>query len=269
MHNGEVLPDSQTGMEDISAAIANLFNHPNVGPFIGRQLIQRLVTSNPSAEYVERVARVFNGDATGTRGDMKSIIKAILLDPEALDPRNPSSFGKLREPVIRFAALARQFNATCADGVFFNNGYPVAYLANQHPMNAPSVFNFFLPTHSPPGELARKGLVAPEFQITNSSTIIGMTNQIDMGTFRFHSGLPFDYWAPFAKTEININDYVQLAQDPVELIDRLDILLTYGTMSAGTKQAILQTINQLDVMRDRAEHAIYLVMLSPDYAVET
>ena len=268
--NGQVVPDGQTGMEDIADGIENLFNHPNVGPFICKQLIQRLVTSNPSPEYVARVARAFNGDATGVRGDMKAVIKAVLLDPEALNPTNPATFGKLREPIIRLAALARQFNATSEDGMFFNNGYRLNYYTNQHPYSAPSVFNFFLPSHMPAGELAANGLVAPEFQITNSSTIIGMTNQLDVGIFSFHKGeLLFSYWAPFTKTEINIGDYVALAEDPEELLDRLDIVLTYGRLSDGTRQAILGILRDISGMQDRVEHAIYLMTLSPDYAVET
>ena len=108
----------QTGMQDIDSAIDNLFNHPNVGPFIGRQLIQRLVTSNPSPGYVERIARTFNGDSTGVRGDLRAVVYAILTDPEAANPDNDSGFGKLREPVLRAASLYRQFNATSSDGFF-------------------------------------------------------------------------------------------------------------------------------------------------------
>ena len=267
--NGQVVPDGQAGMVDITDAIENLFNHPNVGPFIGKQLIQRLVTSNPSPDYVERVARVFNGDTTGIRGDMKAVIKAILLDPEASNPQVPQTFGKLREPAIRLAAFARQFNASSEDGMFFNNGYRLDYYTNQHPFHAPSVFNFFLPTHSPAGELSENGLVALEFQITNASTIVGMTNQLDVGTFTFHNGALIDYWEPFTKTEINFGDYITLAEDPEKLVDRLDILLTYDRMSEGTRLSILSTLRDVTNLRDRAEHAIYLVTISPDYAVET
>ena len=154
--NGVVVPAGQTGLQDINDAIDNLFNHPNVGPFIGKQLIQRLVTSNPSSAYVDRVARAFNGDTTGVRGDMQAVIRAVLLDPEAVAPPDTTAdFGKLREPVVRYASLLRQFGANSADGFIANTGYVLQALARQHPLSSPSVFNFFLPAHSARGRTRR------------------------------------------------------------------------------------------------------------------
>ncbi|MGI9271519.1 MAG: DUF1800 domain-containing protein, partial [Woeseiaceae bacterium] len=119
--NGIVVPAGQTGMQDIEAALDNLFNHPNVGPFIGKQLIQRLVTSNPSPAYIERVARVFNGDVSGVRGDMRAVVRAVLLDPEAESAATTmADFGKLREPVVRYASILRQFGANSSDGFIAN-----------------------------------------------------------------------------------------------------------------------------------------------------
>ncbi|MBT8098777.1 MAG: DUF1800 domain-containing protein, partial [Gammaproteobacteria bacterium] len=147
--NGTVVPAGQTGMQDIEAAVDNLFNHPNVGPFIGKQLIQRLVTSNPSPAYIERVALAFNDNGSGVRGDMRAVLRAVLLDPEAAAiPASASSFGKLREPVVRYASLLRQFGANSDDGFIANTGYFLQELGKQHPLSAPSVFNFFLPAHS-------------------------------------------------------------------------------------------------------------------------
>ena len=141
--NGTVVPAGQTGMQDFEDAIDNLFNHPNVGPFIGKQLIQRLVTSNPSPAYIERVARAFNGDTTGVRGDMRAVIKAVLLDPEAAAvPAAMADFGKLREPVVRYASILRQFGATSEDGFIGVLGYFLQQIAKQHPLSAPSVFQF-------------------------------------------------------------------------------------------------------------------------------
>ena len=160
------------GLADVNAAVSNLFVHPNVGPFIGRQLIQRLVTSNPSTRYVARVAAAFADNGVGVRGDMKAIVRAILLDAEARDPDRmlQSTWGKLREPLLRVVNYARAFNAASIEGYYPISQFTLDHL--QDPMSPPSVFNFFLPTHSPPGPLTQLGLVAPEFQIINASTAI-------------------------------------------------------------------------------------------------
>ena len=263
---GQVLPASQDPMDDINDAIDNLFNHPNVGPFIGKLLIQRLVTSNPSPAYVERVARAFNGENGSPRGNMKEVLRAVFLDPESEMPTDWITFGKLREPVVRVAALARQFNLTSPDGEFFNAGFRLEYFVNQHPLASPSVFNFFLPTFSPPGDLNSRGLAAPEFQITNSNTIFGITNQIDLGIF-IDGGL-FDNWAPFTPGELDVSDYAHIADDADELTRRLDIVMTYGRMNPQTRQAIVEAITPIADPVARAQHAIYFTALSPDYAVE-
>ncbi|HEX2749321.1 MAG TPA: DUF1800 family protein, partial [Verrucomicrobiales bacterium] len=157
-------------MLDVNAAVDNLFNHPNVGPFMGRLLIQRLVTSNPSPAYVGRVAAAFANNGQGVRGDMKAFIKAILLDPEARDPAmmNDPNFGKLREPFLRCVNLARAFNAYTASGWYYLDAFTLDHV--QEPMKSPSVFNFYLPDYAPPGTLVEHGLVAPEFQIINATS---------------------------------------------------------------------------------------------------
>ena len=264
---GVVVPEGQSGLEDIEMAIDSLFNHPNVGPFIGRQLIQRLTTSNPSTAYIERVTSAFNGERTGVRGDMKAVIKAILLDPEVTNPTIPNSFGKMREPVLRLTALARQFNAECVDGLFYNNGYTMNYHGQQHPLNAPSVFNFYSPFHSPAGTLAENNLVAPEMQITTATTVINMVNLIDLGLF--HDGRLFSPSEPFAPTNINIDDYVALADDVDALIDRLDLVMTAGSLDEATRLRIKLGIESVGSGKlDRARHAIYLFAISPAYVVE-
>ncbi|MCY3857463.1 MAG: DUF1800 family protein [Gammaproteobacteria bacterium] len=264
---GVVVPKGQTGTEDIEMAVDSLFNHPNVGPFIGRQLIQRLTTSNPSPAYVKRVTNAFNGETTGVRGDMKAVIKAILLDPEVTNPLIPNSFGKMREPVLRLTALARQFNAECEDGLFYNNGYTMNYHGQQHPINAPSVFNFYSPFHSPAGTLAKNNLVAPEFQITTATTVINMVNLIDLGLF--HDDRLFSPSEPFTPTNINLDDYVDLADDVDALIDRLDIVMTAGRLDEATRLRIKLGVESIGTNKlDRARHAIYLFAMSPTYVVE-
>ena len=263
--NGAIVPAGQTGMQDIDAAIENLFNHPNVGPFIGKQLIQRLVTSNPSPNYIERVARAFNDNGSGVRGDMRAVVRAVLLDAEATAPANPSSsFGKLREPVVRYASLLRQLGASSSDGLIANSGIVLQELTRQHPLSAPSVFNFFLPTHSPTGEIGGAGLVAPEFQITTSTTIVGITNLADYVVL---ADMVTDAPEPFAPVSLNYDDYVAIAGNIGELMDRVDLVFTAGTLDESTRQSIEAILTDIDDPGFRARLAVYLVLISPDYAV--
>lgn len=262
--NGTVVPAGQSGEQDLEAAIDNLFNHPNVGPFIGKQLIQRLVTSNPSPAYVERVARAFNGDNTGIRGDMKAVVRAVLLDPEASAAGAAPEFGKLREPVVRYASILRQFRASSEDGFIANTGYILQALGKQHPLSAPSVFNFFLPTHAPAGEIADANLVAPEFQITTSNSIVGLSNLID---YVVVANFVTDGPEPFTPVTLEFGDYTSIAADTDALLDRLDIVLTAGTLSAATRQAMTDILDLIEDVDFKTRTALYLFLVSPDYAV--
>lgn len=265
--NGLVVPAGQSGMADIEAAIDNLFHHPNTGPFFAKHLIQRLITSNPSPAYVERVARAFNGDQTGVRGDMKAVLRAILLDREAINIGLGDAFGRLREPAMRIISLARTFNFKSHDGTFYNKGYRLSGFVGQHPIDAPSVFNFYQPTHSPVGEIADRGLVAPEFQITTATTVIGVTNHVNTSVFRNEV---FDLWnlPMFEVPRIDLSDYEELAKKPSKLMDRLDLVLTYGTLSDRSRTIIQNAIEKIDEPLDRAQYAIFFMLVSPDYAVE-
>ncbi len=263
--NGAVVPAGQTGMQDIDAAIDNLFEHPNVGPFIGKQLIQRLVTSNPSGAYIERVARAFNGDGSGVRGDMQAVIRAVLLDPEATAvPAMASNSGKLREPVVRYASLLRQFGAKSSDDFIANTGFFLQELGKQHPLSAPSVFNFFLPAHSPAGEIAAADLVAPEFQITTSNSIVGMSNLID---FVVLADMVTDSPPPFAAVSLDYDDYIAIAGDVEVLVDRLDIVLTAGTLAEATRNTVEAELTAIDDLNLRTRIAIYMLLISSDYVV--
>ncbi|MEM7277451.1 MAG: DUF1800 domain-containing protein [Pseudomonadota bacterium] len=262
---GQVVPAGQSGLEDIEAAIDNLFNHPNVGPFIGKQLIQRLVTSNPSPAYVERVARAFNGETSGVRGDMRAVIRAILLDPEASADSNPASnFGKLREPVVVYTRILRQFGAESADGFIANLGFFLQGVTRQHPLSSPSVFNFFLPSHSPPGAIADANLVAPEFQIATSTTVISTANLFDAILF---GDFATDAPEPFATVTLNLDPYLAVADDTEALLDRLDVVLTEGTVSTETRTAVANAIDASNDPSLRVRMAIYLYLISPDHAV--
>ena len=265
--NGIVIPNGLSGMEDIDIAIDTLFNHPNVGPFVGKRLIQRLVTSNPSPAYISRVASTFNDNGAGVRGDMKSIIRAILLDPEALDPvTTHANFGKLREPIVRLVQLARMFNIETDGSYFYNGGYFVQRQLNQHPLSSPTVFNFFMPNHMPTGELASVGIVAPEFQITNNTTIINISNLSDnmvIGNFLSDTQKP-----PFPTLSLNLKEYTDLAFNADTLIDKLDLVMTYGTLSPETRETIKHAAEELDDLEFRTKHTIFLIASSPDFAVQ-
>lgn len=263
---GAVIPAGQTGIQDIDAAIDNLFEHPNVGPFISAKLIQRLITSNPSPGYVARVSRVFDGTDSGVRGDMAAVIKAILLDPEASAAADATqNRGKLREPVLRHLALMRQLNATSSDGYYFNAGFLLQQLVGQHPLSSPSVFNFFLPSHTPAGEIAAAGLVAPEFQITTTTTVVGITNLVD---FAVNGDFVMDAQPPFGEVTLDLSEFEVLAADPIALMDRLDLLFTSGSLHPDTRAVIVDIIDDIEDLPFRARTAIYLMLISPDYAIE-
>ena len=269
---------------DVDAVINNLFNHPNVGPFIGRQLIQRLVTSNPSPAYIGRVTAAFNA---APRGDMGRTVKAILMDPEARDPARMSdpTFGKLREPFLRTVNVARAFNATAPNGWFYLDAFALDHV--EEPLKAPSVFNFYLPSYSPPGLLAQAGLVAPELQIVNASS--GTTapnyfwNHITGGLHRWGVGdatknvtLNLDQEMLLNVPAAAVNDpYPSLAAlDPDPLIRRLDLVLTGGTLSPGSFQIIREALSRIgpgsgwEWPENRLKLAIYLIVCSPEFAVQ-
>lgn len=268
--NGFVIPDGQSGMKDIEDAVEHLFNHPNVGPFISKQLIQRLVKSNPTPEYVARVATAFNDNGSGVRGDMKAVVRAILLDEEArscewlMHPNN----GKLREPLLRYTHASKAINIDQAFGRFWNLGYSFYEQTGQAVLASPSVFNFFLPYYQPNGPIADAGLVAPEFQIHNAKTSIGYLNSVFFWTM--YDAL-MDNWMdnnPYVSF-----DYYQLeplARDNEVLLNELDLLLTHGNLSDDMRQIIKEALDELywsEYKENRVRLALYLMLISPDYNI--
>ena len=274
--DGFTIPAGQTGMQDVEDAINHLFNHPNVGPFIAKRLIQRLVKSNPSPAYISSVAGAFN-NTNGVRGDMKGVIKAILLDPEARSCswiNNPHQ-GKLREPMLRYFNVTRQIDIYKPSGVDWNLGYNFYKQTGQAPLVAPSVFNFFMPDFKPNGAISDAGLVAPEFQIHNSVTSIGFVNEVDLWTYP-NWGYPvyntWDLGIEDATLDFNILKY--WAKDPEVLINQLDKLFTHGLLSDETRQIILTAVIPIqgadpDIDYDfyRVKMALFLLLISPDYAI--
>ena len=273
---GTTVSGGQTGMQDIEAAIDILFNHPNVGPFIGRLLIQRLVTSNPSPAYVARVATKFNDNGSGVRGDMRRVIRTILLDPEALDDSkvDDPNFGKVREPLLRWVQLGRSFHATSPSGLFRHFGADtpealeglsdMAPLA-QYPYFSPSVFNFFSPNHQPAGALATADLVAPELEIIHSYTAVATINH-------FHRAINDDQYILDEEDFVGLDLSTEIAlaaSNPTALVDHLDLLLTYGTLSATSRQAILDAVLPLSGnSRAQVNMALFLMVTCPEYAVQ-
>ncbi len=257
---------------DIRIALDRLFNHPNVGPFIGKQLIQRLVSSNPSPEYVLRVASVFNNNGSGVRGDMKAVIKAILLDSEARAvPVVASTRGKVREPVVRLLHWMRAFNARSTDGRFLltTTSDPATQLG-QTPMYSPSVFNFFRPGYIPPNSrVGAAGLTAPEMQITNETSVAGYLNYI-RGVINAGIGTRT---ANVADIQADYTPELALANNPDLLVDRVNLLLTGGNLSSATRTLIRNAVATVAVgtanpsadSRNRVNLAIFLTMATPEY----
>ena len=209
---------------------------------------------------------MFDGDTSGVRGDMAAVVRAILLDEEATQAPDPLlSSGKLREPILRYLAMLRALNARSSDGFFFNGGFFLQQLVGQHPLSAPSVFNFYLPDHSPSGEIADAKLVAPEFQITNTTTVVGVTNLVD---FVVNGDFVMDAQPPFGQVSLDLTEFEALAADPDALLDRLDLLFCYGTLDPDSRAAIRAVIVDIPDLPFRARTAIYLVLVSSAAAVE-
>jgi uncharacterized protein (DUF1800 family) len=269
---GSVLPAGQSGIQDINDAIDNLFNHENVGPFFGRLLIQRLITSNPSPEYISRVADVFANNGQGVRGDMQAVIKSILLDEEARSESFMSepTHGKLREPIVRYTHLLRAMKATSEDDKFRNAAWWASDSLKQHPMHSPTVFNFFLPDFQPLGSLSDAGLVAPEFQITTSVSAITAINFFDAMSFGEYAMEIPEEDGDYEPVMLDLDIENDLANNPEALLDHLDLVMTYGKLSTEMRQNILNTISHFEEEPEyRVMWALYLIMNSPEFAVLT
>jgi uncharacterized protein (DUF1800 family) len=280
---GGLVPANQTGAKDIADALDNVFNHPNVGPFIAKQLIQKLVTSNPSRAYVQRVAERFNNDGTGRRGNLEAVVRAILLDAEARNAASGSgaaTAGKLKEPLLRLTQFWRAYGVTSASGKLgvarnFSGGTPSAQFGQGQGLS-PSVFNFFSPSYAPPGEIADGGFVAPEMQLATEILAASSTN--------------YFYTQAFSRTQaqaanlnaddmyITTTDELALAGDSEALINRVAerLLGGAGQMSAALKteakaqieRTTVPATNQTTALATRTADAIYFVVTSPEYALQ-
>jgi uncharacterized protein (DUF1800 family) len=262
------------GRTALRMGLDTLFNHPNVGPFFGRQMIQRLVSSNPSPAYIARIANVFNDNGSGVRGDLRAVFRAILLDEEAnsVTGLTSVSFGKLREPIVRIAQWARTFDVQSISGTWRVGNLSALNLLSQSPLQAASVFNFFRPGYVPPNTaLAMMGATAPEFQLVNETSVPSYINYLEAILPRGITvgGLGFDI-APGYLNEM------ALVGNAAALVERLNKLLTGGQLSSATTDLIVNaltldnstTSSPNQTKRNYIAKAIMFVMSSPEYLVQ-
>jgi uncharacterized protein (DUF1800 family) len=261
---GTTVPAGTAGPQALKAALDTLFNHPNVGPFIATRLIQHMVTSNPSPAYVGRVAAAFNNNGSGTRGDLRSTVRAVLFDPEAATPASGPNAGKLREPTLRLAAWIRAFNGASSSGNF-----RIGVLDNQlgeTPMRAPSVFNFFRPGYVPPNtSLAAADLVAPEFQITHEISVAAYANFMQL-VIQNGVGTGSDVRADYSS-------FNAIADNADTLVARVNLWLTANAMSSATAASIRDAVNTIpmsanNARQNRTQLAVFLTMTAPEYLVQ-
>ncbi|KQV85696.1 DUF1800 family protein [Pelomonas sp. Root1237] len=265
--SGTVLPGGQTAQADLDAAIDNIFNHPNVGPFIGRQLIQQLVTANPSPAYVLRVATAFNGGALvngqrSKRGDMKAVLTAILTDAEAASPQAPANFGKLREPILQLTHLLRSMGGV-SDGVWLRSQ---AASLGQTVYSPASVFNFFPPDYDLPDNPSLDG---PAFGVFNASAAFKLSGVLQ--TALNGKGVAADASVPGATgTKIDLARWQALATTPTSLVAEINRVLFAGRASTALQAALLKAAQIAPATKplDRAKAALFLAAMSPEYLVE-
>ena len=282
--NGQIVPGGQTTMQDIEDAIDNLFSHPNVGPFIGKLLIQRLVKSNPGPAYVSRVSAVFNDNGEGVRGDLKATVRAIITDAEALDCywQEDIHSGKLKEPLLKYTQALKAFNVTNESGRLWNYGYLFEEAVSHGILSSPSVFNFYLPEYQPNGEVSRRDLVAPEFQIHTSATSINYINLVydwfvneyygEVATHASNTIMNAPGWEvseldPVDYLYLDLSDEIAIADDVIGLVNRLDLILTGGQLSEESKTSIVDAVSLLSNAEERTKAALVLVFTSPEYSV--
>ncbi len=264
--SGIVVPAGQTGDQDLNQAIDALFYHPNVGPYLATHLIHNLVTSNPTPGYVQRVAETFDNNGVGQRGDMKAVIAAVLLDPEARgDVITTPEYGHLKNPVLLLTNLLRAFNAksaslsTTSDGVL----NPQALSMSMDVFRPPTVFSYYPAEFEIPGW---SPLLGPEFGIFSATEALKRANVINTLVF---STIPVSANAPNG-TALDFSSWLPLASNPTQLVSQLNNSLMHGSMSASMQTSIVNAVNAVAVTNPllRVQQAVYLVATSSQYQVE-
>ena len=259
-------PSREEAIRDIQDTLRVLFDHPNCGPFICKQLIQFLVTDNPTPAYVGRISAVFANNGSGVRGDMGAVVKAILLDVEARSPASSegsANYGRLKEPVIRAMALGRAFGMKQVPDLLWWDWGSFYEDSRQQPTYSPSVFNFYRPEYRAAGLLTQKNLASPVFQITDSYSAIAFPNRL---WSLVENG--FELWGEY-QFPLDLSREASLASTPERLVDHLNLLFCSGRMTASTRGIILDAIQQIPASQPdaRARIAAYLAMVSPEGAV--
>ena len=261
---GTTIPANTDGVASLKIALDTIFAHPNVAPFISKQMIQHLVTSNPTPAYVQRVATVFENNGSGVRGDMRAVVRAILIDSEARNDsaaQSSTTYGKLREPVMRFTAWARAFGANSpSDTWALPDTSAAATSLGQQVGRSPSVFNWFRPGYTPPNtSIASQSLVAPEFQITSEPSVIAYIN--------FMSSAIGATWGDFKADYTSI---LTKAADSQALLDEINLLVAANQVSAATIAQIKTAVDSIASdtptnLQRRVSAAILLIMASPEF----
>jgi uncharacterized protein (DUF1800 family) len=261
---GTTIPAGTDATTGLTMALDAIFAHPNVPPFFSRQLIQRLVTSNPSPAYVARVAAVFADDGNGMRGNLRAVVRALLLDTEARTPSANATYGKLREPILRFTGWARAFSVTSPSGAWaVGDTSDAAKGLAQSPLRSPTVFNFFRPGYMPPNTaLDSASLEAPEFQIANESSVVGCVNYLQRAVAGSIGDLTPDYSALLA-----------IADDAGALLAELNLVLAANQLSAVTVATLATAVATMPAGNDttrraRIDAALVLVLAAPEYIVQ-
>jgi uncharacterized protein (DUF1800 family) len=271
---GSLIAANQAGALDLQQALDNIANHPNVGPFISKQLIQKLVTSNPSAAYVQRVATTFNNDGTGKRGNLAAVVRAILMDAEARPATTgvaPVAAGKIKEPLLRLTQFWRAYGAQSASGksgVARNFAGGVTAVFGEGPGLSPSVFNFYSPGYAPPGEIANQAMVAPELQLATEYLNTQATNYFwTQATARTITQAPT---LNVDDMYINTTEEIALAADSEALVNRVAERLLGGAtqMSAVLKAQTKAQVERSTAVNARVGDAIYFVATSPEYVLQ-
>jgi uncharacterized protein (DUF1800 family) len=264
---GKTIAAGTGGVASLTLALDYIFAHPNVAPFISKQLIQRFVSSNPSPAYVQRIATVFNNNGDGVRGDLKAVLRAILTDTEATTLSTSDTSGKLKEPILRFLQWAKTFGATSnaalpIDQWKVGNLSDAATRLGQSPGRSSSVFNFFRPGYVPPAsQFASQSMTAPEFQITHESSVVGYLNFMQSA---ITNGV--------GDVKPNYLPWLSKSTDTAGLVAELNKLLAAGALSAATQSSIATAVTSIANVTDadktkRVQAAIFLVMASPEYLV--
>lgn len=288
---GVVAPAGLSARKDLELALDSLFNHPNVGPFIGKALIQRLVTSNPTEQYVARVGAVFNNNGQDVRGDLGAVIKAILLDEEArqtlvsMDSKTAQNFGKLKEPLIKATQILRALNAVPAAGadskyhLFTKTSDGAAQIFGQAVLSSPSVFNFFSPSFRSSHTLAgneQQALVAPELQILTESLLSTANN--DLHSMLYSANNRSD--ASGRSAVLNIEAPIALLRKGRDVyVEHMNVLFFAGGMS-GNMQSVLKAfidervgdkqLASIDekLIESTVLDSLFMMLASPEFMVQ-